>query len=139
MQQFSNPVTVAVVAIFDYKSKPSYFRSRGHPVATVCFNSNRSMVWVKSKISFRDGSYGGHFGFPLGMILAILCSTSTCCYIVSFNLIRLVTCKNMSKTVAAILDFHNIILTHFDSKVVLLLQSKFLLKLTKGMGRDVEN
>ena len=28
----------------------SFFRSRGHPVATVCFYSNRPMVWVeKSK------------------------------------------------------------------------------------------
>ena len=31
------------------------------------------------------------------------------------------------------------ILAHFDPKVVLLLQSKFQLKLTKGFGRDVKN
>ena len=51
----------------------SYFRSRGHPAATVCFNSNRQMVWVeKSKIDLQDGGYGGHFWFPIGMILTIL-------------------------------------------------------------------
>ena len=32
----------------------SYFRSRGHPVATVCFNSNCLTVWEKSKIGFLD-------------------------------------------------------------------------------------
>ena len=43
-----------------------------HPVATVCFNSNRPRVLVeKSKTDFEDGSYGGHFGFPISMILAI--------------------------------------------------------------------
>ena len=30
------------------------------------------MVWVeKSKTGFQDGGYGGHFGFPMHMILAI--------------------------------------------------------------------
>ena len=30
------------------------------------------MVWVEeSKIDFQDGGYGGHFGFLIGMILAI--------------------------------------------------------------------
>ena len=70
---------------------------------------------------------------------------ATCCYIVSFNLIRLVVCE-MSKT-----DFQDggcgghlgfpmdRILAHFDPKVVLLLQSKFWLKSTEGLGRDVKN
>ena len=50
----------------------SYFRSRGHPVVTVCFNSNRPTVFVeKSKIGFQDGGYGSHFEFPISMILAI--------------------------------------------------------------------
>ena len=75
----------------------------------------------RSKIDFQDGGYGGHFGFPIGMILAILIypSNLTCCYIVSFNLIRLVVCEKMSKTdfqggifkvvaVAAILVFRSI-------------------------------
>ena len=31
------------------------------------------------------------------------------------------------------------ILAHFDPEVILLLQSKFLLKTTKSLGRDVEN
>ena len=31
------------------------------------------------------------------------------------------------------------ILAHFDPEVILLLQSKFLLKTTKGLGRDAEN
>ena len=69
----------------------------------------------------------------------------TRCYIVRFNLICLVICK-MSKT-----DFQNgscgghlgflidTILAHFDPEVVLLLQSKFQLKSTKSLGRDVEN
>ena len=33
----------------------------------------------------------------------------------------------------------NTILAHFDPEVVLLLQSKFRLKLTKDLGKDVEN
>ena len=38
----------------------------------MCFNSNCPAVWVeKSKIGFQDGGYGGHVGFPIGMILAI--------------------------------------------------------------------
>ena len=124
----------------------SYFWCRGHPVATLCFNLNHPRVWVeKSKTGFQDGGYGGHFGFPIGMILAIFIYMSTCCCIVSFNLICLVVCK-MSKT-----DFQdgscgghlgfliNTILAHFDPEVVLLLQSKFRLKLTKDLGKDVEN
>ena len=71
-----------------------------------------------------------------------------CCYIVhvSFNFICLVDCKKMSKT-----DFQdgscgghlrfliNMILAHFNPEVVLLLQSKFRLKLTKGLGWDVKS
>ena len=71
---------------------------------------------------------------------------SACCYVVSFNLIRLVVCEKMSK-----IDFQDggrgghlghpidTILAHFDPEIVLLLQSKFRLKSTKGLGRDVEN
>ena len=98
-----------------------------------------------SKIYFQNGSYGGHFGFPIGIILAIFTYTTTCCYIVSFNLIRLVVCE-MSKT-----DFQdgsrgghlgfpiNTTLANFDSDVVLLLQSKFQLISTKGLVTVVEN
>ena len=54
-----------MVAILD-------FGSRGHPVATVSFNSIRPKVWEeKSKIGFQDCGYGSHFGFPVGMIIAI--------------------------------------------------------------------
>ena len=68
------------IAIFDLE---------GHPVATVCFNSNHPTVWVEK----------WHFGFPIGMILAFFYASSlTCCYIVSLNLIRLVVCEKMSKT-----------------------------------------
>ena len=36
----------------------SYFGSRGHPVATVCFNSNHPTVWMeKSRTGFQDGGY----------------------------------------------------------------------------------
>ena len=36
------------------------------------FQLNRPTVWVEnSKIDFQDGSYCSHFGFPIGMILAI--------------------------------------------------------------------
>ena len=57
---------------------------------------------------------------------------STCCYILSFNLIRLVVCEKMSKT-----DFQDgscgghlgfqidMFLANFDPEVVLLLKSKF--------------
>ena len=80
------------------------------------------------------------------MILAIFIYTSTCCYTTSFKLIRLVVCKKMYKT-----DFQDdsysgrlgflidMSLAHFDPEVVLLLQSKIRLKLTKGFGRDVKN
>ena len=38
----------------------------------MCFNSNCPVLWVeKSKIGFQNCGYGGHFGFPIGMILAI--------------------------------------------------------------------
>ena len=62
------------------------------------------------------------------------------------GLIRLGVCKKMIKT-----DFQydgwsghlvypiNMILAHFDPEVFMLLQSKFWLKSTKGLGRDVEN
>ena len=65
----------------------------------MCFNSNCPTVWVeKSKIGFQDGGYGGHFGFPIGKILAI--------FHLHVNL--LLHCKfqlfNMA-AVATILDF----------------------------------
>ena len=102
----------------------------------------------KSKIGFQDGGYGSHFGFPIGMILAIFfiyMYMSACCYIVRFNFIHLVVCK-MSKT-----DFQdgscgghlrfpiNTILAHFNPEVVQLLHSKFRLESTEGLGRYVEN
>ena len=72
--------------------------------------------------------------------------TSICCYIASLNLIRLVVCEKMSKTEfqggncgGNIVFPIDTILTHFDPEVPLLLQSKFRLKSTKGLGRDVEN
>ena len=38
----------------------------------MCFNSNRPTALVeKSKTGFQGGGYGGHFGFLIGMILAI--------------------------------------------------------------------
>ena len=38
------------------------FRSRGHPDATVCFNSTFPTLWEeKSKIVFQDDCFGGHF------------------------------------------------------------------------------
>ena len=131
--------------------------SRGHSFYKIALfdlevilllHSNCPTVGVeKSKIDFQDGSYGSHFGFPIGMILAFFINISnlTCSYIVSFNLIRLVVCENMSKTdfqdgsCGGHLGFLITILADFDPKVVLLLQSKFQLKLTKGLGRDVEN
>ena len=112
----------------------------------MCFNSNSLMVWVeKSKIGFQDGSYGSHFGFPIGIILAIFHLHINLLLIVSFNLTHLVVCEKTSKT-----DFQyggcgghlgfliNTILAHFDPEVFLLLQSKFRLKSTKGLGRNVE-
>ena len=141
MQHFSNPVTVAVMAILDFQSALSYFRSRGHPVATMCFNSNRPVVWVKSKIGFSRWQLWWPFWISNWhdfSYIVFSIYTSTCCYIVSFNLIRLVTCENMSKT-----DVHDggcgghlgflidTILTHFDPVIVFLLQSKFRFKSTK--------
>ena len=64
---------IATVAswISDWHSH-SYFRFRGHSVATVCFKSNRPTIWEeKSKLGFQEGGLGSHFGFPIGMTLAI--------------------------------------------------------------------
>ena len=60
------------MCVFIALKSHSFHNMAGHPVATVCFNSNHLTVWVeKSKIDFQDGGYGGHFGFPISMILAI--------------------------------------------------------------------
>ena len=61
------------IALKDFlKYSYEYFQSTGNSVAKVCFNSNRPTVWVeKLKTGFQAGGYGGHFGFPIGMILAI--------------------------------------------------------------------
>ena len=112
----------------------------------MCFNSNHATFWVeKSKTGFQDGGYGGQFGFPNSMVLAIFHLYVNLLLHCNFNLIRLVVSKNMSKT-----DFQyggsgghlgfpiNTILAHFDPEVVLLLQSKFQLKLPKGLRKDVE-
>ena len=115
----------------------------------VIATNERIIIWAvlgfeEECFGFQDGGYASHFGFPNGMILAIFhlnVNLMQHC----FNFIRLVVCK-LSKT-----DFldgcysghHgfpiNAILTHFDPEVVLLLQSKFRLKSTKVLGRDVEN
>ena len=100
----------------------------------MCFNSNHPTVWVeKSKIGFQDGGYGVHFGFPIGMILAIF----------HLHMKLLLHCKFQLNLHCDLRDVHlrfriNMSLAHFDPEVVLLLQSKFLLKSTKGLGRDVE-
>ena len=63
------------------------------------FQLKSPTVWVeKSKIGFQNGGYSGYFGFPIGTILAIFQLQSTCCYIISFNLICLGICEKMSKT-----------------------------------------
>ena len=124
----------------------SYFRIRGHRVATVYFNSNRLTFWEEVKNWFsrwwlwwpfwisnrHDYSYFSLTRQPVATSL-------------SFNLICLVVCE-MSKA-----DFQdggcsghlrcqiNKILAHFNPEVILLLQSKFRFKSTKGLGRDVEN
>ena len=102
--------------------------------------------WRSQKLGFQDGHYGRHFGYPISMIFSyFFIYTSTCCYIVSFNLTRLAVCE-MSKTdfqyggCGGYLGFPiNTILAHFNPEVFLLLQNKFRLKSTKGLGRDVEN
>ena len=68
---------------------------------------------------------------PAGLQLFFICM-STCCYIVSFNLIYLVVCEKMSKTdfqdgscgrhLGLLIDTN---LAHFDPEVVLLLQRSF--------------
>ena len=45
-------VTVAAPWIVDLHNF-SYIRSRGHPVATVCFVSSRPTIWEKSKIGIQ--------------------------------------------------------------------------------------
>ena len=76
MKTFKTKIAAVVASWISDRHSLSYFRSRNHSVATVCFNSNRPTIWVeKSKIGFQDGGYGGHFGFPIDMILAFFSST----------------------------------------------------------------
>ena len=122
----------------------SYFQSR-NLVATVSFNSDRPTLWEKSKIGFQDCSYGGHFEFPIGMILAIF----------HLHIYLLLHCKFQLKWPCGLRE--NVqnrfsrwwlwshlgfpidrILGHFDPEVVLLLQSNFQLTSTKELGRDVK-
>ena len=116
----------------------------------MCFNSNRPTVWVeKSKIDFQTGDYGGHFGFPIGMILAIFHLHINLLLHLSFNLVispcGLRDVKNRFSRwrlwwPSWISDQHNFSsLSHFNPEVVLLLQSKFQLKSTIALGRDVKN
>ena len=104
----------------------SYFQSRGHPVASVSFNSNGPMVWEKSKIRFQDDGYGGHFRFPIGMI-------------------HLVVCYKMSKTdfqdcgcqPTWISDRHD--LGSFRSRSFPVPTEQVLAQTDQRLGRDVEN
>ena len=51
----------------------SYFWSTSHPNASCQVSSpGLSVQEKKRKIAFQDGSHGGHLGFPIGTILAIL-------------------------------------------------------------------
>ena len=36
-----------------------------------CISTQIALRFGRSKIGFQDGGYGGHIGFPIGMILAI--------------------------------------------------------------------
>ena len=88
---------------------------------------------------------GGHTGFPIVKILAI--------FHLHINL--LLHCKFQLNSPCGLRDVHNRFsiwrlwrpswisdrhdLAHFDQEAVLLLQSKFWLKFTKGLGRDVDN
>ena len=123
----------------------SYFRSRG--CYSVSFNSNRPKVWEeKSKIVFQDGGYGGHFGLPIGMILAIFHLQVNLLLHPLFQLnspcgLRENVLNRFSRWQLCRLSWILIdtILAHFDPEVILLLQGKFWLKSTKSLGRDVEN
>ena len=82
------------------------------------------------------------FELPVGMIFIYM---PTCYYIVSFNLIRPVVCKKKSKKgfqdggFGCYLEFLiNMILAHFDPKIVLMLQASFSLN-PSNVWRDVKN
>ena len=114
----------------------SYFPSRGHPVATVCFDSNRPTVWVeKSKTGFQDGGCGmilAIFYLHINLLLHCKFQLNSPCGLRGdvqngFSIWRLWRPSWIS-------DRHD----HFDPEIVLLLQSKFWLKSTKGLRRDVE-
>ena len=112
-----------------------------------CFNSNLPTVWEEtSKIGFQGGGYGGHFGFPIGMILAIFHLHVNLLLHCKFQLNSTCGCEKMSKKRFSRWQLWrpswipiNTILTCFNPEVILLLQRKFLLKSTDGLGRDVEN
>ena len=50
------------------------------------FGSNGPKVWEEmSKIDFRDGSCGGHLGFSINSVLAILCLLGTLILLIKFQ------------------------------------------------------
>ena len=112
----------------------------------MCFNSNCPTVWAeKSKIGFSKWPLWWPFGFPTSMISAI--------FHLHVNLS--LHCKFQPNSPCGLWDVQNRFsiwwlwwpslisywhdFSSFLSKVVLLLHSKFLLKSTKGLGRDVKN
>ena len=105
------------------------------------------MVWEeKSKFGFQDGGYGSHFGFQLGMKIAIFHLHVNLLLHSKYQLNCPEICEKMLKT-----DFQDcgcgghlgfpilMILAFFHPEFALLLQSKFRLKSTKDLSRDVEN
>ena len=97
--------------------------------------------WRRSqKLVFKMVAMAAILDFQSAWFELFFIYTSSCCFIVSFNLIPHVVCK-MSKTyfqdgghLGCSID-----LAHFHPEVVLLLRDKFQLKSTEHLGRDVEN
>ena len=88
--------------------------------------------WLRQKLVFKMAAMVGIFAiFHLHNILLLHCK-----FQLSSPLWLARICPKQIFTMAAVTDT---ILTHFDPEVVLFLQSKFRLKSTKGLGRDVEN
>ena len=64
----------------------SYFCSTSHPDASYQVSSQLAFRFRRrsEKIDFQDGHHGGHLGFPIGTILAILIYKSLRCFLPSF-------------------------------------------------------
>ena len=78
-----------MAAILDCGSERfELFCSTRHPDAFYQVSSQFAF-WFRSELDFQDSSHGGHLGFPIRTILAILMYKSPHCFLLNFKSICL--------------------------------------------------